>query len=341
MNRIIRFGIIGCGTISHWYAGALAAMDRAELTRVYDAFPEPAKAFSKQYGVAYCTDLEEFLASDLDAVCVCTPSGLHARCAVAAARAGKHIVVEKPMGITTAQLDEIEKACAENKVKLCAVSQLLFSDGARKVRRAVDEGKLGRPILGDAVMKYFRSEEYYRRGGWRGTWEMDGGGALMNQGIHGVSLLLYLMGPVRTVTALTKTLRHSIEVEDTAAALLEFENGALGYLVGTTSVTPGLPRVVNLHGTRGSITLTEDAVTQWDLEGEPPLPPRAADARNTANDPTGFSTENHRRQLDDFIDALQNGTEPKLGPREGRRPVDLILAVYRSAETGKTVTLGR
>lgn len=341
MSRRIKFGIIGCGTISNWYAGAMAGMDRAELARVYDAFPEPAKAFSEKYGVEYGTDLNEFFSSDLDAVCICTPSGLHARYAVAAAEAGKHIVVEKPMGITAAQLDEIENACDRGGVKLCAISQLLFSDGVRKVRKALDEGKLGRPILGDVVMKYFRSGEYYRKGGWRGTWEMDGGGALMNQGIHGVSLLLYLMGPVKTVTALTKTLRHPIEVEDTAAALLEFQSGALGYLVGTTSVSPGMPRVLNLHGTKGSITLTEDNVTQWDLEGEPPLPPLSASGQDTANDPSGFSVENHRRQLDDFIDALQNGTAPKFDQHEGRKPVDLILAVYRSAETGRTVTLER
>lgn len=341
MGRRIKFGIIGCGTISNWYAGAIAGMDSAELVRVYDAFPEPAKAFSEKYGVEYDTDLSKFFSSDLDAVCICTPSGLHARYAVAAAEAGKHIVVEKPMGITSAQLDEIEDACGRSGVKLCAISQLLFSDGVRKVREALDDGKLGRPILGDVVMKYFRSDEYYRKGGWRGTWKMDGGGALMNQGIHGVSLLLYLMGPVRTVTALTKTLRHPVDVEDTAVALMEFRSGALGYLVGTTSVSPGMPRILNLHGTKGSITLTEDAVTQWDLEGEPPLPTPAESTQDTANDPSGFSVENHRRQLGDFIDALQNGTDPKFGPREGRKPVDLILAVYRSAETGKTVALER
>ena len=339
MSRKIKFGIIGCGMISNWYAGAIAGMERAELVRVYDAYPEPAKAFSEKYGVKYDTELDTFLSSDIDAVCVCTPSGLHARYAVASARAGKHIVVEKPMGITKAQLDDIVEACGCSGVKLCAISQLLFSDGVQKVRKALDEGKLGKPILGDVVMKYFRSDDYYKKGGWRGTWKMDGGGALMNQGIHGVSLLLYLMGPVRTVTALTKTLRHPIEVEDTAAALMEFQSGAIGYLVGTTSVTPGMPRVLNLHGTKGSITLTEDAITQWDLEGEPPLPSPAGSGQNTANDPSGFSIENHRRQLDDFIDALQNGTDPKFGPQEGRKPVDLILAVYRSAETGKTVTL--
>lgn len=338
-NGRIKFGIIGCGTIANWYAGAMAGMERAELARVYDAFPEAAKAFSEKHGVKYDADLGEFFASDIDAVCICTPSGLHAGYAVAAAKAGKNIVVEKPMGITEAQLDDIVSACGRFGVKLCAISQLLFSDGVRKVRRALDEGKLGRLILGDVVMKYFRSDEYYRKGGWRGTLKMDGGGALMNQGIHGVSLLLYLMGPVKTVTALAKTLRHPIEVEDTAAALLEFQSGALGYLVGTTSVTPGMPRVLNLHGTKGSVTLTEDAVTQWDLEGEPPLPLRTENGQDTANDPSGFSVENHRRQLDDFIDALQNGTDPKFGPREGRKPVDLILAVYRSAETGETVTL--
>lgn len=338
MSHSYRFGIVGCGTISDFYARAIAELENAELAGAFDVNPGAGKAFCKKNHTAFYGDFGDFLASDIEAVCICTPSGLHARYAVAAADAGKHVVVEKPMGITEEQLDDIVRACDRNHIKLCAISQLLFSDAVQRVKAAVDGGELGRPILADVTMKYYRSEEYYRQGGWRGTWDMDGGGALMNQGIHGVSLLQYVMGPVRSVTALAKTQVHAIEVEDTAVALLEFCSGALGYIVGTTSVTPGQPRVLNIHGERGTLTVTEDRITQWcvDDRQEPAFCGGAA-GQNTASNPTDFPVENHRRQLQDFVRALSDGTSPMLDQHEGRKPVDLILAIYRSAKTKETV----
>ena len=334
---MVHFGIVGCGTISSKYAEAISQLDRAELTGVFDINPENGTAFAQSCGAVYYPTLEKLLRSDVDAVCICTPSGLHEPSAIQAAEAGKNVVVEKPIGITAEQLDAIACACEKNKIQLCAISQMIFSDAFQKLKKAVAEGRFGKVFFGDLSMKYFRSDEYYRSGGWRGTWTMDGGGALMNQGIHGVGLLLDLLGPVKSVTALTRTFIRPIEVEDTVVAILEFQSGALGNIVATTSVTPGKPRILSIHGTKGTAVLTESTITQWDIEGEDSPVSENQAIQSSASNPTDFTSELHRRQLDDFIDSLENGTKPRLGINEGRMPIDLILGIYRSSQTGKTV----
>lgn len=335
----LRFGIIGCGVISDWHAASIAELDNARLTSVFDVNWQRASDFGGKYQAKPYGTMSEFLQSEIDAVCVCTPSGLHAEYVIAAARAGKHIVVEKPMGITKEQLDEIERACGEHNVKLCAVSQLVFSDGVQQIRRVLQGGHLGKLILGNVTMKYYRSPEYYQTGGWRGTWSMDGGGALMNQGIHGIGLLQYLMGPVRSVSALARTMVHEIEVEDTATAILEFQNGAIGYLAGTTSIVPAQPRILEIHGEKGSVAMTEDRITRWEVPGIP-KPAETGGESDTAANPTAFSVENHKRQLADFIDAVWSDRPPLLDEKAGRAPVDLILAIYQSSKTGRPVQIG-
>jgi predicted dehydrogenase len=243
------------------------------------------------------------------------------------------VVCEKPIGIAKEQLDLIGRACKE--IKFAAISQLYFSGAFQKALAAVKSGRLGRLILGDLSMKYHRNGQYYQ--GWHGTASMDGGGALMNQGIHGISALLHLMGPVKSVTALTRTLIHSIEVEDTAVAVVEFENNALGNIIGTTSIQPASPRILSIHGTKGTIALTEDAISQWDIQGETEIVDSEAGTVSAASDPTNFTAILHQRQLEDFIDAIECDRPPKLGYKEGRAPVDLILAMYESSRTGKTV----
>ena len=334
---MVRFGVVGCGTISAVFMEAIARLDQAEVTGVFDANAEHARIFARRYGTASYTTVEELLRSDIDAAYIGTPSGLHAEYAVKAAGAGKHIVVEKPMGITAGQLDAIADACGKSKVQLCAISQMIFSDAFGQIKKAVDEGRLGKVFLADLSMKYYRSDAYYASGGWRGTWAFDGGGALMNQGIHGISLLLDLLGPPRSVTALTRTFAHAIEVEDTAVAIVEFQSGAVGSIVATTSVKPGKPRVLCIHGTKGTVALTEAVITQWDIEGEEGPVVEHRPIRTSASVPTDFSSELHRRQLEDFIDALENGRRPRRGVAEGRMPVDLILGIYRSSKTGKPV----
>ena len=335
---MVRFGIIGCGTISSIFLGAVKQLPEAEVTRAFDADPGRAKTFAEKAGAAACASMDElFSAPDVDAVYIGTPSGTHADLAVRAANAGKHIVVEKPIGITEEQLAAIGTACRKNKVKLCAISQLYFSDDYQKMKKALAAGRFGKVFLADLEMKYFRSDEYYRNGGWRGTWKFDGGGALMNQGIHGVGLLLGLMGAPKSVTALTRTFVHPIEVEDTAAAIVEFQSGAIANIIATTSVQPAKPRVLTVHGTKGTVTLTEDKITEWSVAGEAGKEEHSGPIRSSASNPADLSSELHRRQLSDFIHAVETDGRPALGVAEGRMPVDLILGIYRSSKEGKTI----
>ncbi|MEG2570252.1 MAG: Gfo/Idh/MocA family oxidoreductase [Clostridia bacterium] len=339
---VITFGIIGCGVISNWHAQAIAEIEGARLKGVTDVF-EPARiAFAEKYSVSAYDSAEALLADpEIDAVCICTPSGLHAPLAISAANAGKNIVVEKPMALTHEEIAEVLAACEKNHVKMSVISQLRFSKAIRALKGAIDAGELGKIVLADLSMKFFRSQEYYDKGGWRGTWKMDGGGALMNQGIHGIDMLQYVMGRVKSVSAITRTLARKIEVEDTAVAILEFENGALGQIVGTTSIYPGSSRTLEICGDHGTIKLTEDAITEWEIEGkeQPKNVLNGGAGSDTSSDPTNFSISGHVEQLTDMVDAIKNDRLPFINQFDGRLPVEIILAIYESSKTGKTVNL--
>ncbi len=307
------FAISGCGMIADYHARAILGLDQARLIAAADPNEAARQAFAARYRVPALADLASLLENPaVDVISICTPSGLHARQAIQAAQAGKHIVVEKPMALNLPEADAIIAACRAAGVKLTVISQLRFTDAVRQSRAALAAGRLGRLVSGDVYMKYHRSEEYYRQGGWRGTWQMDGGGALINQGIHGVDLLLHLMGPVRSVYATSATLAHPIAVEDTLAAVLEFQNGALGVIQATTSVWPGSARRLEINGTQGSIRLEEDRITGWELSGQKqsklakqpdPLP-------GTASDPAAFDSQGHRLQLQDMIRAILADENP-------------------------------
>ena len=229
----------------------------------------------------------------------------------------------------------------KNAVKLAVISQLRFAPAYIKLKQALEQGQLGVLVSGDLSMKYFRSQAYYDQSSWRGTWAMDGGGALMNQGIHGIDLLLSLMGPVQSVFARTRTRVRSIEVEDTAAVLLEFASGALGLIQGTTSVYPGSPRRLEISGDRGTITLEEDSITSWQINGQA-IPVDIAigkPALSSASAPENIGLDGHRRQLGDMVEAIRAGRNPQVGLYDGKKLVELILAIYRSAKSGQPVTL--
>lgn len=334
MERILRFGIVGCGMISRWHAEAIRRVPGAVLAGVCDAQMERAEKFAGEYGAAAFPALDGLLASEIDAVCICTPSGLHASQAAAAALAGKHVLVEKPVGLTLAELSQVRAACRASGTVLGTVSQLLFSPDVCRLKKALEEHALGRILLCDLSMDFWREPAYYQQSPWRGTWKMDGGGALMNQGIHGISLLLHLMGGVRAVTAQTRTSFHSIETEDTAAALVEFQNGAVGTIHASTAAYPGSPRVLRISGSAGTAELTEDRLTRWALPAESWI--REA-SETAASDPQALGWEGHRLQLEDFVRAIREGQQPQAGLEEGCRPVELILSMYRSAETGRRV----
>lgn len=342
MGNKIGFGIIGCGVIADFHANALFGLpDEAVLVGVADARYESAVRFAQAKQVRAFASVDEMLACDeIDAVTVCTPSGFHADVAVKAANAGKHIIVEKPMAITAEQLDRMTEACERNGVVLSSIAQSRFTNGVQMAKQALEDGLLGRLVCADIYMKYNRTQEYYDSGGWRGTKAVDGGGALMNQGIHGVDLLLYLAGDVKSVYAVSKTLARRIEVEDTLSAVLEFKSGATGVIQATTSVYPGYPRRLDLNGDKGSITLEEGALVKWDIENNTKQDIVLQPTRySSAATPTAISVDNHKRQFADVINALQTGTKPLIDVREGRRAVDLILAIYRSAEEHRVIDL--
>ena len=306
MNQV-RFALIGCGVIANFHATAIEQIPEATLVGVYDEYRPGAERFVQTRPVQIFDSLEALLASDeVDAVGICTPSGLHTQQAVAAMRAGKHVVVEKPMSLS---LDDAD---------------LLI-------------GAFGRIVSGSLQMKYFRSHEYYASGGWRGTWAMDGGGCLMNQGIHGIDMFRYLMGPVKSLTAITKTQTRQIEVEDSAVAMLEFANGAIGTLEGSTTCYPGYPRRIEICGDAGSIVLEEDSILRWDLPIPCNLPVGNAAKNVGSSDPKAIRVDGHVKQIGNLVDAVLRGTPLMADAASGRPPLEIILAVYESSKTSKPV----
>ena len=341
------FGIVGCGMIAEYHTRAIHEIEGA---RVVAAFSRSAANGAKVAALAggdcpIYDDLDAMLAhSGLDVVCICTPSGAHLEPSLKAARAGKHVVVEKPLEITLPRCDAIIAACDAAGVRLGAIFPSRFSPANLALKAAIVAGRFGRLTLGDTSVKWWRSQDYYDSGGWRGTRDLDGGGALMNQAIHNVDLLQWLMGDVVSVQALTATLAHErIEVEDVAVATLRFANGALGMIEATTAAFPGLLKRTEIHGVDGSARVEQDDVTLWQFRH--PLPADASlqaapSAPNSgASDPRAISHAGHRDQLIDFLRALDENRPALVDGREGRKAVEIIRAIYHSAETGRAVGL--
>lgn len=344
------FGLVGCGMIAEFHTRAIQEIEGSEVLAVFDTVPERAAKIAALAGgdCRAFTDLDAMLAHPgVDIVSICTPSGAHRDPAVRAAQAGKHLVVEKPLEITLARCDAIIDACNAAGTRLCAIFPSRFSEANQRVKQALDTGRFGRLTLGDTYVKWWRTQEYYDSGGWRGTWNLDGGGALMNQSIHNVDLLYWFMGEVETVTAMTATLAHTrIEVEDTLVACLKFRGGALGVIEAATSAYPGLQKRTELHGDRGSIRVEQDDITLWEFQERVPsdnevLATMAGPSgfKAGASDPRGITHEGHRDQMADFLRAIDTGTEPAVDGREGRKSVEIIRAIYLSARTGKPVQL--
>jgi UDP-N-acetyl-2-amino-2-deoxyglucuronate dehydrogenase len=356
MTTMLGFAIVGCGMIARFHAKALAEIPGTRIAALVSRSGASATALLHEMNLPPCpvfgTIEEALTAPGVDCVIITTPSGAHAEPAIAAAKAGKHVVVEKPLEITGERCQRIIDACDEFHVKLCTIFPSRFGDANIAVKKAIDAGKFGRLTLGETSCKWWRSQAYYDDGGWKGTQALDGGGALMNQAIHNVDLLLWMMGDVATVSGFTATLAHErIEVEDTATAILRFKNGALGVIQATTSVHPGYPKTIAIHGDRGSAVIEQDDVLKWDF-----TPPddswragsdsgRAGSVSDRsvksggAADPKAISHEGHRRQLADFVQAIRTNTAPQVDGREGKKAVELIRAIYESQATGRIVEL--
>lgn len=341
----IGFAIIGCGNIAPMHARGIAETEGARLVAVADIVKANAEKLAAEYGADAYTDYTEMLKRrDVHAVSLCVPSGMRCELGEACARAGKHVLSEKPLEVTTERVDRLIEATDRAGVLLGCIFQSRFADGPRAVRRAVEQGRFGKLILGDAYIKWYRSQEYYASGKWRGTWKLDGGGALMNQGIHQIDLLLWFMGDARRVTAQTALVGHEgLEVEDLACALLEFNNGAFGVIEGSTAVWQGHPARVEVHGAEGSVVLEDGIIKHWKFKQERPedqaiLEAIAKDATlgTASSDPiAGLRHGGHQRQIEDFVRAIREKRPPFVEGREARRAVQLIQAIYASAKTGR------
>jgi predicted dehydrogenase len=280
-------------------------------------------------------------------VTICTPSGAHLEPAVAAARAGKHVIVEKPLEITLKRCDAIIDACKKAGVVLATIFPSRFHESSQMLKRAMDEGRFGRLTLGESYVKWFRTQEYYDGGAWRGTWKLDGGGALMNQAIHSVDLLAWLMGPVKQLTAHTATLAHErIEVEDVATASLVFENGALGVIEATTASYPGEAKQIEIHGSAGTAVMREEDILVWQFakpgKRDEEIRQKMANRTKTgggAADPAAIGHHGHALLFKDVLAAIKKGGRPLVDGHEGRRSVEIILAIYKAAEMGRAISL--
>jgi predicted dehydrogenase len=333
--------------IAEFHARAIRAMRGGHLVAALSRDEAKARRFCEVHGGQPFSDMAGFLAAPgLDVVAICTPSGLHLDSALPAAAAGKHLVIEKPLEIAPARCDRIIAACRRSRVKLATIFPSRFTGAAQVLKRAVAAGRFGRLTMGSAYVKWWRSQEYYDSGAWRGTRNLDGGGSLMNQSIHAIDMLLWLMGAGTSVSALSGCLAHRrIEVEDTAAAVIRFRNGALGVIEGTTAAWPGQLKRLEICGTRGSAILEQDSLKQWSFADETRADRNirarfaCGETAGGQSDPKAISFVNHQRQFEDFARALSGGRALVDGA-EGRRSVELICAIYRSARhKGRPVML--
>lgn len=350
MVEKLRFGLVGCGVISPLHAEAITSQPDAQLDAVADIVPGRAETLAARYGARAYADLARMLEHEkLDVVTVCVPSGLHSEHACRAMRAGCHVIVEKPAEIRLETIDEMLRVQQEQGVRLAVISQHRFDPATQQVRSLIDEGALGRLVLGSAQVPWWRSQAYYHSGEWRGTWRLDGGGVLMNQAIHSIDLLQWLMGPVRSISAYTDTLVHRMETEDVAVAVLRFASGALGTVSATTGGYPGLAARLEFLGDRGSAVIEGDELVSLHLARTEQQAPGAygtsartgtrENAASVASNPAGQSAASHALQVADMIRAIREGGTPLVDGYAARRPVEIILGIYESARSGREVLL--
>ena len=325
----IGFGIVGCGMIADIHAQALCSIPEVRLIGVTDVSVASANAFAEKYGVCAYETYEQMLADEnIDAVCICTPSGFHAQQAKTALLAGKHVAVEKPIAMTVSEADSVIAAAKESGKLLSVISQLRFAPDSIRLKNAVQNGSFGKIHFCNLSMKYWRDETYYSGSRWKGSRLLDGG-ILMNQGIHGIDLLHHIMGDIEVTGSVTDRLHHKIEAPDTALALLRYECGALGVLESTTAAYPGFDLKLEIIGTKGYAVFTEDRISTFILDGvEQELLPETKSS-GTASDPKAVGWKKHALQLKNFADAI-NGIAPlAVRGEDGRAAVALISDVYQ------------
>lgn len=341
---MLNFAIIGCGVIAPYHARALEKADGAQLVAVCDIELEKAQKFAQQFQVdasRVYADYHELLAQkDIDAVCVCVPSGLHGQISMDALKADKHVICEKPMEITKEKLDAVCDAYLKSGKKFACVFQRRTQPIPSKVKAALDSGIFGKPLMASAYLKYHRTAEYYKSAGWRATWEMDGGGSLMNQGVHGVDLISWFMGGIDKIYGVARTQFHDIPVEDAAVCTVKYKNGAIGIIESSTCVYPAQDTRFEIHCENGSVIFDDKGLIQWELKsGEKVLNDGAEAGFDMKDNPQAIGPLSHLPIVQDFVDAIRYDRDPMATPLEGRKAVDTILAIYESSEKNKEIQL--
>jgi UDP-N-acetyl-2-amino-2-deoxyglucuronate dehydrogenase len=332
----IHIGLIGGGNISETHARAARAIPGVEISAIHGTNTGKVARFSREHGGAAYQDFDAFLKHrPMDMVIIGSPSGLHAEQGIAAAGRGLHVLTEKPIEISTARADALIEAAKQARVQLGVIFQDRMKPQIRQLKGWIEQGLLGKVLFVDARVKWYRPPEYYANSNWRGTIALDGGGALINQGVHTVDLLLWLLGNVVRVQARTATLLHKIETEDTAVATLEFANGALGVFHATTAAYPGYPRRVEITGTEGTVILEHDRIIAADLRNAPAgaTESYAPDENKSASSAAVSDFRGHQAVLEDFLAAILNKRACACDGVEGRRSIALVESIYHAAKT--------
>ena len=335
-------GIVGAGNISETHVRAALELPGVTVTAIYGRDAGRVERLATQAGAKGYTDWDEFLGHEpMDMVLLGSPSGFHARQGCDAARRGLHVLSEKPLDIRTDEIDALIEEAGRNDAKVGVFFQDRTAADLIWLKQLIDAGGLGTPILATAHVKWYRPPEYFGNSRWRATWRLDGGGALMNQGVHTLDALLWLFGDVERVSGRMRTALHQIEVEDTVVASLEFANGALGTIEATTAAYPGYPRRLELTGSNGTVIVESDRVIAVDLRSPPLEPPPGSEGLKNASATSAVVADasGHRRILEDFLHAIETDSAPVCDGHEGRRSVELAEAIYRSATSGAPVSL--
>jgi UDP-N-acetyl-2-amino-2-deoxyglucuronate dehydrogenase len=357
MTSKLRFGIVGAGVIGKLHAEAISSLPDAELVAIADRVPERAQKLGAAVQATPYDDYKQMLEREqLDIINVCTPSGLHGEHACQAMRAGRHVIVEKPMEITHTAIAEMLKVQQETGVKMAVISQHRFDQASRRVYDLVQEEAFGRLVMGNAAVPWWRSQGYYDSGAWRGTWELDGGGVLMNQSIHSIDILQWLMGPVKSIYAYTDTLVHNMETEDVAVAILRFANAALGTITATTGAYPGTGTRIEIYGDKGSAVIADDNLSYLHLARDESEDDAVGfyglakekrqqgiitreETGRAAQDPASLAIRSHVLQIADMMQAIREDGTPLVDGNAAKHPVEIILAIYESARTHQEVIL--
>ncbi len=338
MFKLVSIGIAGLGNIAATHERAVQALQNGKLHSAFSRSEQNRNSFTEEFDLPTFSDYPSFLAQPgLDAVAICTPTGMHLELGRLAAEAGKHLIIEKPIEISVERGKELIEICRQNGVKLAVIYQNRFSDEAVKMKSAIDSGKIGKPVMIRAAVKWYRDQEYYSGSAWRGTFALDGGGAVINQSIHTIDLLQWFLGDVVSVSASCATLTHpAIEAEDNAVAILTFASGALCVFEASTSITPPQPRLIEVNGEKGTALLKGNHFSLSLEDGD--QDDSAPEAAGASNPLAGLGFENHHRQYQQIVDAITGGKEPVVSGTDSLKSLAIVEAIYSSSKEKCAVT---